>query len=161
MGALVGLVLAGCSSSSSPPPADFSGNYTVAVTNGQNGCGFKNWTVGNSSNGTPVAITQNGASVSADVGSVAGAYYQAILGSHVFSGSVSGTQMSATIHGTTPFKQGANCTYQVTANMAASISGDSISGTVNYSTTTNGGSDCGTLVGCSSVQNFAGSRPPK
>ena len=160
MGALLGLVVAGCSSSSPSPPADFSGDYSVAITNGQNGCNFKNWTVGSSSNGTPVAITQNGSSVNADVGGVAGAYYQAILGSHVFTGGVSGTRMSAVIHGTQSFPQG-NCTYQVTANLGASISGDSISGTVDYTTTTNGGSDCGTLVGCSSTQSFAGSRPPK
>lgn len=160
-GALVGLALAGCgSSSSNAPPADFAGNYTVAVTNGQNGCGFQNWTVGAASNGTPVNITQNGSSVSADVGSVAGAYYNLILGSHVFSGGVSGTNMSASIHGTRSAKKG-NCTYQVTADMEGTLNGDSISGTISYTTTTNGGSDCSTLKKCVSIQNFAGSRPPK
>ncbi len=94
MGALVGLAVAGCSgsSTSSSPPADFSGDYSVAITNGQNGCNFKTWTVGSSSNGTPVTITQNGSSASASVGGVAGGYYDVILGSHVFSGTVSGTQ---------------------------------------------------------------------
>ncbi len=163
MGALLGLALAGCGSSSNSgaPPADFSGVYSVAITNGQNGCGFANWTVGKKSNGTPVTITQSGASASADVGGVARIDYDVLLGSHVFPGTVSGTGMAATIHGTTSFKKGTNCTYQVTANLAATLSGNSISGNVNYTTTTNGGSDCGTLNGCASTQSFAGSRPPK
>jgi hypothetical protein len=161
IGALMGLALVGCGGSSNPPaPADFAGNYTVAVTNGQNGCGFTNWTVGSSSNGTPVTITQNATSASADVGGASGIYYDLILGSHVFQGSVSGTQMSMSIHGTRTAHKG-NCAYQVTAVMGGSLSGDSISGTISYSTTTNGGTDCGTLASCASTQSFAGARPPK
>lgn len=160
IGALVGLGLVACGSDSSPAPSDFSGNYSVAITNGQNGCGFSNWTVGNKSNGTPVTITQNGTSASADVGGVAQAYYDVILGAHVFQGSVSGSQLSAIIHGKNSFKKG-NCTYQVTANLGATLSGDSISGTISYSTTTNGDPDCSTLENCSSTQSFAGSRPPQ
>ena len=126
------LAVAGCGSSSSAPPADFSGNYTVAVTNGQNGCGFANWTVGAASNGTPVVITQNGSSASADVGGAAGIYYDVILGSHVFTGSLSGDHMSMSIHGTRTGHQG-NCAYQVLANLDGTLSGDSISGRIDYS----------------------------
>lgn len=159
---VVGLVLLpGCGSDSfNTPPADFSGTYSVAVTNGANGCNFQNWTVGENAANTPVTITQDGSNVTADVGGVPAIYYGLILGGHVFQGTVSGHSMSMSIHGTPSFKQG-NCTYTVIATLTGKLDGNSISGNIDYSAATNGGADCGALDKCASTQSFAGSRPPK
>ena len=41
--------------------ADVASDYTIALTNRDNGCMFENWTVGEQANGIPVIVTQDDA----------------------------------------------------------------------------------------------------
>lgn len=38
-------------------PANVAGNYSVNVTNRENGCGFQNWTVGDTASNIAFTIT--------------------------------------------------------------------------------------------------------
>ena len=164
------LVLAapwGCGGSDST--VDATGEYTVGVTNGQNGCGFQNWNQGDQSSGIPLSITEaevtdpetgnTATQVTATVGGVTGALVQAILGSNVFTGGAHASRLSLTLFGTRSYTQG-GCTYTVNADVNATLSGDVLGGTIDYQTSTNGSPDCGSLEGCTSEQAFNGTRPP-
>jgi hypothetical protein len=147
---------AGCSS----PPANVAGQYTVAVTNKDNGCNLQNWTVGQSSSGIMVAITQSGSTVDATVQGLTGTYLDAILGAHDFNGDVDGHHLSATLFGTRSQNSG-NCTWTYNADLEADLSGDLLVGTINYQPKTNGNPDCTTQQNsCTSTQDFNGTRPP-
>lgn len=136
-----------------------AGNYTIALTSGANGCNLSNWTVGGQTTGIAVGITQSGKDVTATVAGLAGGALDVVLGSHVFAGTVSGDSLDMTILGTVPKSMG-NCTYTFNSEIPATLSGDALSGSVEYRAATNGNPDCATLVGCLSVQQFNGSRPP-
>ena len=149
------LLLAACSDD----PADVTGNYTVAVTNGDNGCALDNWTEGESANGIVVDITQDGSSASAEVSGATGTVLDLWLGGSVFTGSVDGNDFLMTITGSRALSMG-NCAYTMDAVLDGAISGDTISGNISYEAQTNDGTDCGTLTGCATVQAFTGVRPP-
>jgi hypothetical protein len=166
LGVLAQLVFAGvlgaCSGSdaSTPaPPADFSGSYTVSLTNGANGCNYANWQVGHAVQSIPFDITQSGADVTGEVKGLANVTF-AILGIGALKGTASGTSASLSNVGTTSLKQGA-CAYFVRATADVTLSGNTINGTVTYRDETNKHPDCGTLETCTSMQSVAGSRPPK
>ena len=53
-----------------------------------------------------------------------------------------------------------NCTYTYNADLGGKLSGDAISGTIDYTPKTNGSPDCSSIEGCTSTQNFSGTRPP-
>jgi hypothetical protein len=149
-------LLGACSSD----PADVAGNYTLAITNGDNGCQFMNWTVGNQATGITMTITQMGSDItSATVMGGAGLVLDAVLASHTFTGSVTGNDLDLKIIGSRAFTQN-GCTYTVTAHATATLSGDALSGQIDYTTATNHSPDCGTLESCHSVQQFNGTRPP-
>src|SRR5690348_8371734 len=93
---LIALALAGCGGGGS---VDVSGSYTVAVTNGANGCMAVNWTVGDSAAGIPVTIAQDGSNATATVEGATGLYLQAGLGSRVFAGDVSGHSLDLELIG--------------------------------------------------------------
>src|SRR4051812_1638384 len=105
-----------CSSSSSGPPADVSGSYTVAVTNRTNGCEFPNWNEGAVSTNVPFTITQDGANVSGTVGGLSGAYTAIVLGTSTFAGTVAGSSVSMTATGTRSTMKG-NCAYTINATV--------------------------------------------
>lgn len=158
---LLPLLGIGCSGSNfTSSPADFSGDYTVAVTNVSNGCQFGFWTVGQQVTGVPITVTQSGSNVTAVVSGVAALYYDTALGSATYTGTAAGDQLSLTIDGNKQFPKG-NCTYTVIATLKAKLTGDSLSGTIDYTAATNGASDCPPLGSCASAQKFNGSRPPK
>lgn len=132
----------------------------MAVTNGENGCEFQNWNQGDQSSGIPLTITQDEDSqVTATVGGVTGALVQAILGSNVFTGDVHASRLSLTLFGTRSYTQG-DCAYTVNAEVKATLNGDVLGGTIDYHASTNGSPDCGALEGCTSEQDFNGTRPP-
>jgi hypothetical protein len=143
----------------SSDPVDAAGTYTVAITNGPNGCGFEQWTEGDQATGIGMVITQDGADVQATVQGLTGAYLDLVLGSHVFVGTVDGNDLDLEIIGTRSATQG-NCTYTVTARVNAELSGDALSGTIDYVTVTNHHPECGTKESCASQQLFNGTRPP-
>ena len=150
-------LLAGCGSGS---PADVAGNYTLAITNRDNGCNFMNWTVGEMATNIGFTVTQTAeGDVSGIVNGVVGTYLTLVVGSNVFNGTVSGNDLDLTLVGSRAYMQG-QCTYTLRATARASLDGDFLAGTIDYTTATNGHADCGTLEGCHSLQDFNGTRPP-
>lgn len=141
-------------------PADVAGDYTVALTNRENGCNFDNWTVGNTSSNIPVTITQAGTSMSATVGGGAALVLDLALGSHVYQGNVDGTHLNATIYGNNSTTSG-NCTFTYNSTFDADSDGDFLTGEIRYTPATNGNPDCASIEGCVNRQEFNGSRPPQ
>ncbi len=140
-------------------PADVAGNYTMAITNRENGCMIQNWTVGNQTTGVQVTVTQQDENVTAVVEGAAGFVYNAWLGDDTFRGTVSGSTVDLEILGSQSYMMG-NCTYTYNALLDANADGDSLSGRIIYTAATNDNPDCTTLDGCSSLQEFSGVRPP-
>jgi hypothetical protein len=149
------LALIGCEGT-----ADVAGEFTVNLTNRENGCAFTNWEVGSTSTGIPVTITQDGDRVTALVGGLTATFLDLWLGSHTYQGTVSGSSLDLTLYGTNSTSQG-NCTYTVNSTITAAIDGDVLTGDIRYTAATNNNPDCGTLTGCVSRQDFNGSRPPR
>jgi len=150
------LVVAACGSGD---PVDVEGTYSVGLTNRDNGCNFQNWTVGAMTSGVTVVITQNGANAIAEVQGLAGGYLSFAFGSSTFSGDVDGNHLDLFLSGTRPQTSG-NCTYTYDGNIKATLVGDALNGSLTYSSNGNNNTDCAAIV-CDSVQDFAGSRPPK
>ncbi len=142
------------------PDADVEGNYTVALTNRDNGCNLAMWTVGEQTTGIPVAITQEGTSLAADVGGGAQIALDFALGSHIYTGEVDGTAVLLTILGTRSQSSG-NCTFTYNSVIASSLDGDVLTGRIDYRAATNGNPDCAAITGCVSFQDFNGTRPPQ
>jgi hypothetical protein len=139
-------VLAACSgsdSSVSSPPADFSGNFSVSITNGANGCNYANWQVGKETQNIPFQIAQSGASASGQVQGAANIVF-ALLGIGTLQGPVTGSSASLSAVGTTSLKQGA-CAYFVHVTADITLTGDTINGTLTYTDQTNKSPDCGAL----------------
>jgi hypothetical protein len=149
-------LLAGCGGGT---PADVAGSYTIAVTNGVNGCNLAAWVVGNSATNIGVTIAQDGGDATATIEGLTGAYVMVVLGSRVFTGEVRGAHLDLELIGTNPQTSG-NCTYTYNAILDGSIAGDVIEGTITYTAATNDQSDCATIEACESVQDFNGTRPP-
>ena len=139
--------------------ANVAGDYTMALTNHDNGCNLGNWTVGDMFTGIPVTITQSGSDVTADVGGLARAALDAGLGGHVYNGNVDGNDVDLNLFGTRSLTQG-NCTYTYNSEIAGALSTDTLSGEIHYTAATNNNPDCSTIQGCLSVQSFNGIRPP-
>jgi hypothetical protein len=153
------LAACGDDDSSSSPPADVSGNYSVSVTNTDNGCGYNGWTIGQSTQNIAFVVTQNGVAASGEVKGAANFYF-AVLGIGPLAGTVDGAHANMAADGTLHLKDG-NCDYVVRATADFTLTGDTINGTMTYSNTTNGDPSCGTKSTCTSTQSIAGSRPPK
>ncbi len=158
---LIALAVCGLVACGSSGPAYVAGNYSINVTNEENGCGFQNWTVGNTAMGIPMMVTQQmgSADASATITGVSGAYLNAVFGTNMFNGTVDGDAMTLTLHSTHAANMG-QCSYFVTATAHAVLNGDALMGTITYTTQTNASPDCGTIEGCTSHQNFNGTRPP-
>jgi hypothetical protein len=143
----------------SDEPADVAGNYTLALTNGDNSCGFDGWTAGAITTNVPLTITQADAQVTATVGGVAGAYVELVLGARVFTGEVDGAHLDLVLYGSRSATEG-NCTFTINAEVEADLDGDLLEGEIRYRPATNGNPDCAPLDGCANVQAFNGTRPP-
>ncbi len=157
------LLLAGCLvgfAACSDDPVDAEGDYTINVTNRDNGCSFDNWTAGNSAMDIKVTINQEGETAGADVMGITGAYLDLILGSHVFNGSIDGDELDLKIPGTRSAVTG-NCTWTVDATLIATLNGDILTGRINYSKNGNDNTDCAPIDGCLSVQEMNGARAPQ
>ena len=152
----IALCVAGCGDSS---PANVAGDYTLSLTNHENGCNFQTWTVGETTQGLPFTIVQNGTAVTGVIGGVAGDWVRLILGSDAFAGSVDGQALHLVLNGTRAYTEG-GCTYTIIGTADAELAGDVLAGSIVYTTATNGSPDCGALAGCESIQVFNGTRPP-
>jgi hypothetical protein len=154
-----GLVTTALLAASCGGSANVAGNFSVNLTNKDNGCNFANWTVGQMTTGVPVTITQSGSDVTATITGAAGAFVTLVFGSAVFTGKVDGATLDLTLYGTRSVTMG-NCTYTVNGELKGSIVGDVLDGTIDYKSATNGSPDCGAIQDCQSEQAFNGTRPP-
>ena len=141
-------------------PVDATGDYTIAITSGANGCNFVNWDEGNSSSGIQLAIVQEDTGTTATVGGLSALFLDLLQGSHVFTGDVSGDHLLLELFGTRE-QEIEGCTHFVNSTMDATLSGDVLIGTLTYTMADNGAPECAALVGCESVQDFNGTRPPQ
>jgi hypothetical protein len=153
---LVGLLpaLAACG------PADVAGEYSVSVTNKENGCGFSNWTEGDQLTNVPLTLTQDGHDVTGTVGGLFAPLLDLTIGEHVFKGKIRGDHLDLMLYGDISDSQG-NCTYTTNANLLADSSGDVLTGEIRYTLATNGNPDCASIEGCVTRQAFNGTRPPR
>jgi hypothetical protein len=154
------VLLAACSGGGA---ADFSGDYTITVSNGTNDCQFQNWGTQPTS-GITVTITQdpsNMANAQLTFTGAWGLYFDIVVGTHIFSGAkVSGDQLDATVLGTKTITQG-SCGYTINSRVQLTLTGNTVNGTITYTPATNGDPSCGVLSSCTSSQTISGARPAK
>lgn len=162
LAAVLSLAAAACGSDDEfeSTPVDVSGSYTVSVTNKSNGCNFTDWQQDETTSGIPITITQDGETITITIDGLVGSAVALWLGASKLEGNVDGDRVHATYFGTRSFTQ-ATCTYSINAEMDATLTGDSLQGVIRYKPKTNGSPDCGALESCETLQEFAGSRPPK
>jgi hypothetical protein len=152
---------AGCGDDDAPsPPHDMTGSYSVAVTNGANGCGFPNWRENESSQNVPFNVSQSGANATGIVEGLTGVFVALWLGTRSYSGTISGSSVTMTAFGTNSHREG-ECSYTINSTIDGSLLGDALQGTITYTAKTNGSPACGTREGCRTTQSFSGSRPPR
>jgi hypothetical protein len=142
--------------------AEVAGNYTVALTNRDNGCNLGNFTPGQMSSGVAVTITQSGSKLTVTVEGLAGLSLVGLLGGggNVYAGGVDGDGFSVESIGTKANTSG-NCTYTFNSTISGTLSGDSLVGEIDYRAADNGNSDCTQVHGCLSYQDYNGTRPPR
>jgi hypothetical protein len=151
-------LLAGCGGSD----AEVAGNYTMALTNGDNGCNLGNFTPGTQSTGVNIVITQDANKLTLTVNGVAALYLDGLLGAgkNVFTGTVGGDSISVDSIGTKSNTSG-NCTYTYNAHILGTLDGDVLRGRIEYRAADNGNSECTQVHGCLSFQDYNGTRPPQ
>jgi hypothetical protein len=140
-------------------PVNLAGNYTVALTDRDNGCNLAYWT--GDPNGTEIRVTiaQFDGDATVDVDGPAQLALDLGFGSHTFTGTVSGGSVDAAILGVVAQHTG-NCTFTYDAEIYGTLSGNALTGFVHYTAASNGNPDCATIDNCVSTQYFTGSRPP-
>jgi hypothetical protein len=154
------LVVMACALCACGSPANVAGNYSVNLTNKDNGCNFANWTVGQMTSGIAITVTQSGGDVTATVGGLGGAFLTAVLGSASFTGTADGNAIDLKLFGTRSATM-SGCAYTVNAHLTGGIAGDLLEGSIEYTPATNGSPDCGVLATCTNAQAFNGTRPPQ
>jgi hypothetical protein len=142
------------------PPADVEGQYSVAVTNRDNGCAFESFDDGATATNIPLTVTQDGSNLSAKIGGLTGTAFSLLVGVDTLQGQIQGNELSLAIVGTATQTQG-ECSFSIDVHAEATASGDALQGTLEYVPDTAEGAQCAALVGCSTYQDFAGSRPPR
>jgi hypothetical protein len=148
--------VAGCSASSEPPPAAVAGNYTLTVTDQQNGCSVENFATNASQTGITIAIAQNGGFLSATVMGSSGLVLAFSTGDTI-SGTIEGEE--ASLSSSASHMQG-NCAYSTTATANIAFHNGQAQGTMLYTDTGNGDPSCGVMQQCTSTQTFTGTLMP-
>ena len=138
---------------------DFSGKYTIVLTNGQNGCMLGSWTVGVMSDAIPLQIQQSGrGQVDAQIGGVTGDFINFFCGSKDLIGSVTGNQMDASIMCTKDTMMN-TCAFRYLAHTQATLNGNHLTGRIDYTTIiTTDTADCNPIRNCTSSQTYTGNR---
>jgi hypothetical protein len=135
------------------------GDYTIALTNRDNGCMFANWTVGEQAAGIPVVVGQDGSNVTATINGGAGLVLDVALGGRTYTGDIDGDDVRLELFGTRGQQMG-NCSFTFNSTIDAKIEEDTLTGRIEYRAATNGNPDCAALEDCLSFQDFNGTRPP-
>jgi len=149
----------GCGSDATAPPADVHGNYALNETNGPSTCPLPNWTQGASTSGIPVTITQNGSSVTADVGGAGAIFLGLYCGNAHLEGTASGSNVDLLLRGTRSLSSG-SCAFTIDAHLVATVDNDALTGSITYAPNTNTSPDCAAIATCSARMNLNGTRPP-
>jgi hypothetical protein len=149
-------LLAGCTGS----PVDAAGQYTIGVTNRENGCNFANYTVGQMASGIMLTITEHSSDATADVMGGTAVLLDLSLGSHTFAGTADGDTLNLRILGTRTQNAG-SCTYTYAATLVATLTGDTLTGRIEYLPAYDPHSQCGAIAVCVTDQDFNGTRPPR
>ena len=152
------LLLAALAACGGGSDANVAGNYTMAITNRDNGCNFNGYTVG-TQNSVAVNITQTDSDVMATVTGGGGFLLALVVGSNIYAGSVDGNDVDLKITGNIAMNMG-NCAFTYNSEIHATADDNSMSGRIEYRSVTNMNSDCTAITGCLTFQEFAGSRPP-
>ena len=152
------LVLAVCAAACSTDNGNAAGDFTVSLTNRDNGCSIANWTVGASSNAT-VTLTQSDASITASVTGLGAVVLDLLVGGHVYTGRISGNSLDLNLFGSRTNTSG-NCTFTYNSEIHAVLDGNVLTGQIDYITATNNNPDCAAIDDCRSFQDFNGTRPP-
>jgi hypothetical protein len=152
--ALVVAAAAACSSNDNAPPAQVAGDYTLTVTDNQNGCQVENFTTGATQSGITMAVTQNGTSLSA-TGTASSGLMLAFATGNTLNGWIDGQE--ASLSSTVTHTVG-GCTYSTTATANLTFSGNQVQGSVLYTDSGNGSPDCNVMQQCTSTQTVNGSR---
>jgi hypothetical protein len=150
------VLLVGCGGGSD---ANVEGDFTIALTNRDNGCNFANWTVGDTAANIPVVIAQTESNVQATVNGGAGLALDLAFGARTYSGTVDGNDLLLELQGSRAQSMG-NCAFTYNSQIDARIDVDTLTGRIDYTTATNGNTDCAPIDGCVSFQEFNGTRPP-
>ena len=151
------LLMSGCTSDE---PVDVSGDFTMAITNGTNGCGFANWTEGQQTTGVVVKFRQTDTHFTAELTGLVRVYVELIVGSYIFAGDVTGSSFQATLAGTRELmEEGKQCVYRVNADIDGSLSRDTITGMLTYRVViVTPAADC-PPSDCATLASFNGVRP--
>jgi len=156
---LTALLVTGCGTDD----ANVAGNFTVALTNGPNGCNIANYTAGTMTSGITMTATQASSMLTITVTGLGAALaLDALLGANknVFTGTVSGTSIGVDSIGTKSNTMG-NCTFTYNAHITGDLDGDVLRGRIEYRAADNGNSDCTSVHGCLTYQDYNGTRPPQ
>jgi hypothetical protein len=140
-------------------PANVEGNYSIALTNRDNGCMFGNWTEDDTASNIPVIIDQVGAEVEASVEGLTGTFLDLGFGAHVYEGTIDGNDLVLELIGSRAQQMG-NCAFTYNSTINARLAIDTLTGRVEYTTATNDNPDCAPIQECLSFQDFNGTRPP-
>ena len=142
--------------------ADVAGNYTIALTNGDNGCNLSSFTPGQMTSGITFTVTQDGSKVTGTVEGVPGLYLIGLLGGgkNVFTGSVDGDEIDVESLGSKAYTTG-NCTFTYNATIRGTLDEDVLRGRIEYRAADNGNPDCSQVHGCVTFQDYNGTRPPQ
>jgi hypothetical protein len=149
------IVLAACSSD----PKNAAGDYSVMVTNHDNGCNFMSWTPDDTSDAT-LTLTQSSNHVTANVTDLSAVILDLALGGHAYAGEINDGDLDLNLFGVRSNTTG-NCTYTFNSEIRAVLDGDALSGRIDYVSATNNNPDCVGIMDCRSFQSFDGSRSPR
>jgi hypothetical protein len=142
----------------SSTPTNFAGTYSIITTQNADDCGLPGWQAGNTSSTFAVVFTQDGTNATLTVQGLLATALDLYVGTHVFSGSVSGNTFTSEYVGSKTATDGA-CSY--TLNIAISTSLDSnnvISGTLTITPVTNNDASCGAKNLCNNTETVSGNR---
>jgi len=151
------LALLMCIAACGTDDANAAGDYSIVVTNGDNGCNFASWTAGSTATAA-VTVTQGGNNVTASVTGLGAVVLDAAIGGHAYSGKISGGDLDLRLFGSRTSTAG-NCTYTFNSEIHAVLDRDALTGHIDYVSATNNNPDCAGITGCRSSQEFTGTRP--